>query len=102
MLRTVPKYKPVVSIIPGGCIQFLDFGLNLTVLGKWVCAFNESLQAGADDVYDLHCLELDEVTQNYISRQNGQSADPLYSIKAEKAVEVYLDQWVPLLSLIHI
>ena len=96
MLRTVPKYKSVISIIPGGCIQFLDLGLNLTAFAKFTCAFNEEARPSADDIYDLHCLELHEATQDYISRQNGQSADPLYSIKAEKAVEVYLDQWVPL------
>lgn len=96
MLRTVPKYKSVISIIPGGCIQFIDLGLNLTAFAKFSCAFNEVARPGAEDIYDLHCLELNEATQDYISRQNGQNADPLYSIKAEKAVEVYLDQWIPL------
>lgn len=96
MLRNVPKYKSVISIIPGGCIQFLDLGLNLTTLAKLTCPFDEVPRSNAVDTYDLHCLELDEVTQDYVSRQSRLSAEPLYSIKADKAVEVYLDQWVPL------
>ncbi len=96
MLRTVPNYKPVVSIIPGGCIQFLDFGFNLTALGKLACAFHEAPRPDADGACELHCLELDENTQEYLSQQDGRPVDPLYLIKAEKALEVYLDQWVPL------
>lgn len=96
MLRTVPHYKPVVSIIPGGGIQFLDFGFNLSAFSKLSCAFNEPPRPDAKDTCDLHCLDLDEASGDYISRQSGQSAEPLYFIKADKAVEVYLDQWIPL------
>lgn len=98
MLRNVPKYKPVVSIIPGGAIQFLDFGLNLNDpnLVKFSCSFNEVEHGNGDENCDLHCLDLDQESGDYVSRQTGQSDAPLYSIKAEKALETYLDQWVPL------
>ena len=36
-----PKYKQIVNLIPGGCPQFLDFGLDTEPLRREARLFRE-------------------------------------------------------------
>ena len=40
-MDAIPHYLSPVSIIPGGCPQFLDFALPLEAMGKHVRYFYE-------------------------------------------------------------
>lgn len=100
MPSPLPTYRRLVSLVPESGIQFLDLGLNLRALARTSRAFSEHRRSepapDGQAAYDLHGLELDEATQDFIDRQTGKRGDPLYFINAEGAVEVFLDQWVPL------
>ena len=57
----IPKYNYPVSLIPGGCPQFLDFEITLNDLPRFNRGFAEEKKQGATDAdrqnYLLHCLE---------------------------------------------
>ena len=58
-MDAIPHYLSPVSIIPGGCPQFLDFALPLEALGKHVRYFYEELgdklwgEYGFKDAFNL-------------------------------------------------
>ncbi|MGC2857737.1 virulence factor SrfB [Novispirillum sp. DQ9] len=102
-----PRYKKLVSLVPGGPLQFLDLGFSLDLLPRLREEFWEYDEAGGtgETVWVLRNLKADEAGNGYIDRQSGGPAtdprsgrpvEPLYAIGAEKALEPFLDQWVPL------
>ncbi|OKH86712.1 virulence factor SrfB [Thalassospira sp. TSL5-1] len=98
------KFKNTVSIVPDGPLQFLDIPLNLNVLPRKVQSefweyFNDDSQR-----YILKALLQDKETGDYLDRQiheqatdprNGKKIVPIYSVNVEKALEPFLDKWVP-------
>jgi hypothetical protein len=105
----LPKYRDIVSLIPGGTIQFLDIGLNIKAIPKGKTEYWE-WQSGVGDPHNsrwnLMCLRSDEQTGSYIDLATGRAAidprpnsggkavSPSYSISQEKALEPYLNRWV--------
>lgn len=94
------KFRNVVSLIPGGCLQFLDFAFDVAAVAKMVRAFAEQ-EKGTDPEtgemqYNLHCLDLDPERQIYFDRSSLVEKDKDYDINAVRALEPFLHQWIPL------
>lgn len=95
-----PAYRSTITLIPGGCIQYLDFSFDITAVAKLVRSFHEE-ERGVDAKsgemkYDLHCLVFDEETRTFFDRSSHKPFDRQYDINAARALEPFLDQWVPL------
>lgn len=91
----LPRYKDAISLIPGGCPQFLDFEAVCPGLRR---VFEEErLQEGAETKVHLHAFRKDE---------DGDLVDVLdpsrktrgneYTINEEKALEPWLERWLPI------
>lgn len=107
----LPKYRPLVSIIPGGTIQFLDLGFNIDGIKRLSTEFfefeKEDLSSGKTNWY-LKFLEKDSEGYGYFDKQTrelikdpktnlpNEGITPTYSLNVTKALELYLDEWVPL------
>lgn len=99
-MNTGSKFRSVVSLIPGGCLQFLDFAFDVATIAKTVRAFAEE-EKGVDPEtgdmrYNLHCLDLDPDAQVYVDRSTLAEKDKHYDINAARALEPFLGQWLPL------
>ncbi len=106
----LPKYRALVSLIPGGTTQFLDLGINITKIKRLTTEFFEYEKEAAANKkakWLLKCLEKDAEQDCYIDQQTrdvvkdpktnlpNKGIIPSYSISIEKALEPFLDQWVP-------
>ncbi len=98
MLKTVPAYRRLTSLIPRSGIQFLDFGFSLDTVARTSRAFwEEAVGTGEDVPVNLHCLERDAQTRAYVTKdEDRREIEPSYVINADRALEVYLDQWIPI------
>ncbi|MDD5581304.1 MAG: virulence factor SrfB [Methylobacter sp.] len=114
--NNLPKYRDLVSLIPGGTIQFLDLGIDIKKLPKLKTQFlewkNELPMEVSGHRWDLMCLKMDDRTGEYIDQRTGHSAVeppqlsnqgrkskaaiPSYSLNVDKALEPFIGQWVPL------
>ena len=112
----LPKYRELVSLIPGGTIQFLDLGFDAAAVPKLKIEYweweDETKLTDSLSRWQLMCLHVDERTGAYINKQTGAEAidtragasldgkfkrvSPSYSLSVDKALEPFLDQWVPL------
>jgi hypothetical protein len=105
----IPKYQESVSVIPGGVIHYLDLGLNLAKAKKLATEFYEhavTTSGTEKPTWQLICLSRLHTEEGFLNSQTGERAvDPttnqaitesMLSFSAEKALEPFLDQWVPL------
>jgi hypothetical protein len=104
----LPEYRGSVALIPGGTLQFLDIGLNLKAIPKSQIQFWEYHDGASGDERRWHLMCLKEEDGRYIDLargvpatdprpgQDGKPIQPAYATSAEKAVEPFLNQWVPL------
>ena len=89
-LRPLPRYRPVVTLVPHSGVQFLDFGFTLGGV-RVNRAFIEEDLDGEGPM--LHAL----------LNENGELLHPVtmepteaaYTINAQKALEPFLEAWVP-------
>jgi len=108
--KELPTYRKVVSLIPGGTMQFLDIGIDIRSLPRLKSEFLELEVPTADNkvnVY-LRCMTLNDDGDHYIDAQTGEavinpstglqdkSIQPDYSISIDKALSPFLNKWVPL------
>ncbi len=101
----MPKYNYPVSLIPGGCPQFLDFAVDPDALDPGVFRFTrlfrekrrpESTGDGRE-AFELICLEEDENGRRVDLVTGAPSAEPAdYEVEARKSLEPFFDRWVPL------
>ena len=106
----LPEYRKVVSLIPGGTLQFLDLGFDISKLARVKTEFLELEVPAYDDkvnVY-LRCLNRSEDGEHYVDVQTGEpvinpstgapdkSIQPDYSISIDKALAPFLNKWIPL------
>lgn len=100
MLRPLPEWKEMVTLVPSSGIQFLDFAFDLEQTKRLTRSFIErrdKTRAGPDgqDFLELIPLsgapEADEAVINA-----GTSDDDLYDIGKSKALEPFLGKWVPI------
>ena len=101
------------SIIAGSFIQTFDALINLSLLKKTKRHFIEvpipgSVATAGRQTFQLVCLDYDERDQIYVDRRetaqqrataatgrNAKSLFPSYSLGADKALEPFLDAWIP-------
>lgn len=100
----LPTYRDLTSIVPDTAIQFLDFGLDLGRHARVARAFAEEEAPPETDALGtdtaearvlLRCLVRDE-EHGYVDREDGSPREPDYVINASRALEPFLDRWVPL------
>ncbi len=100
-----PKYNYPVSLIPGGCPQFLDYAFDLNAPENKGIKFNRIFkeekkdqqgETGARGNYMLRCLEEDARGQwlDQLSGEPSPSYD--YEVEARKCLDLFLEQWIPL------
>ncbi len=87
-----------VSLIPGGCPQFLDFNINIANLPRVRRFFREDKKAdhantGRYEHY-LRCLEQD--ADNFIDQITGSICDYAYDMDIRRVLEIWQDNWIPL------
>ncbi len=93
MLRPLPQFRSVVSLVPQSGIQFLDFGMTLDARARVNRAFLEEDLPGEGPV--LHTLvNRDGEMVHPVSEAPVE--EPSYSVNAARALEPFLDAWVPL------
>ncbi len=86
------NYTSTVSIIPGGCPQFLDCRLDAKSLGRFWSYFREVPQSGESAIAtsrrptELVPVPVDDA---------GQPGDYDYKIDAIRALETFEGRWVP-------
>ncbi|MEG2172665.1 MAG: virulence factor SrfB, partial [Desulfovibrionaceae bacterium] len=107
----LPSSLATVSLIPGGCPQFLDFALPMSALEKMRSFFYEEKRSDMDapspdtavqggqgtrNQYShyLHCLEKSE--DLFLDKISGAPCDYDYEIQATKNLDIWLNQWLPL------
>ena len=89
-------------------MQFLDLGFNLADMKRLKTEFYEQEDPAESGLWKLKCITKSEEGDFYIDTQTGEpvldlstglpdyTISPSYSISAEKALEPFLNQWVPL------
>ncbi|MDR2487982.1 MAG: virulence factor SrfB [Desulfovibrio sp.] len=100
----MPRYSFPVSIIPGGCPQFLDFLLKPAALNPQDLRFNRSFreerrpgtQGDGKENFLLYCVAESETGQ-WIDMISGKhSPPPDYDIDSRKCLDAFINQWVPI------
>jgi hypothetical protein len=101
-MQKLPQYKSTISIIPGGCPQFIDTELEIASINRLKTFYREDPRPGASGGgqdqranFVLKCFDFDEESQQYFDHSNGQPGEPTYDIDPKKALELFADTWVP-------
>jgi hypothetical protein len=99
----MPRYSFPVSLIPGGCPQFLDFVLEDDVLERtqrFNRSFREERRPGAlgdgKENFLLYCVAENENGQWTDMISGRDSPPPDYDIDPRKCLDAFLGQWVPI------
>ena len=89
-------------------MQFLDLGFNINDVKRLKTEFYEHEDPAGSGLWNLRCITKSEDGDFYVDTQTGEpvidgatgesdyTVTPSYSISAEKALEPFLNQWVPL------
>ena len=110
-----PQYKQVITLIPGGCPQFLDFGLDLEPLRRERRAFREQKKETVGESRYTHYLIClgpddpdDEDTRGMLFNmcdalgtrppETGRPTpqDESYTVTLEQALECFRGEWLPM------
>jgi len=106
----LPEYRKVVSLIPGGTMQFLDLGFDIRKISRIKTEFLELEVPVQDDKINilLRCLTRSEDGEHYVDVQTGEpvinpdtgkpdaSIQPGYAVSVEKALAPFVGKWTPL------
>ena len=96
-METLPRYLSPVSIIPGGCPQFLDLSAPVEALRKLRRHFREEKRPADDGAgryrHYLRCLA--ESDGGFIDQLTAQPCEPDYDINAERCLEIWEGRWLP-------
>lgn len=96
-MDAIPRYLSPVSIIPGGCPQFLDFALPEDELKRIRRYFREEKKQEGDAqgryTHYLRCLV--ETENGYADQLTGQPCDYDYEMDARRELTVWEGQWLP-------
>ena len=104
MKDVVPHYLSPVSIIPGGCPQFLDFSLPEEDIRRLRMYFREEKkQEGQGEGHNgdsgrythyLRCLT--ETENGLVDQLTNLPCEEDYAVEARRAVEILEGQWLPI------
>lgn len=93
-----PQYKNPVSLIPGGCIQMLDFRLERDRFAKLRRYFREIQSENKSDQSrsntQLYCLVQNE-DGDFVDMISGAPSDFDYEIDARKSLALWFNSWLP-------
>jgi hypothetical protein len=100
----VPKYTFPLTLIPGGCPQFLDFVFKLDEYSKTlkiVRSFQEEPRQesgleGERRNFILNCLEDDEDGNWFEVIHHKPIPMPSYDVQAKRSLEPFYGKWIPL------
>jgi hypothetical protein len=93
----LPVYRSIVSLIPGGCPQFLDFEFNTSAISKGLRYFQEKDAPGAQmRKKTLHSLKEDD-TGNFRYEEGSDEIvrGSIFEIPYKKALDPWLNEWLP-------
>ena len=102
-----PKYNHLVNLIPGGCLQFLDFGIELESIARESRSFaEETLPEAQQQKYPhfLRCLVSQDDVLIDAREARGTAADGVqpralyenYTITLPEALECFSHEWLPM------
>ena len=104
-----PQYKRLINLIPGGCLQFLDFSLNVEELRRGLRLFREDMAEEAQDAkypHYLRCLvEEDEriidarYAKDTVGKNSSMSVESLseeYTFTYQQALDCFEGSWLPI------
>ncbi|NDY56930.1 ssrAB activated protein [Desulfovibrio sulfodismutans] len=98
-MKEMPSYKSPVSLIPGGCLQYLDFSMDVARVEKLARFFREERRQDGQEQGRhrnvLFCLTQDE-DGCFVDMATGKACDYDYEVKAKKTIDIWLDQWIPI------
>jgi hypothetical protein len=99
----------MISVVPGGTLQFFDVPFRLEADDFVVQKLSRSFYEYPDEeqgITTLMPIEFDQASNGYVRQATGEQAvdpnssrpvrTPTYDTKGDKALEVYLKNWVPL------
>ncbi len=96
-MDAIPRYLSPVSIIPGGCPQFLDFSLSEEAIRRLRRYFREEKkqegEAQGRYTHYLRCLV--ETENGFVDQLTGQPCDYDYDMDARRALDVWEGHWLP-------
>ncbi len=94
------KNHTVISLIPGGCPQFLDFTLSIDALPKLRRYFREEKKSEQSSenigqhTHYLRCLE--QEGDDYIDQLTGLPCESDYDMDIRRVLEIWNNTWIPL------
>jgi len=110
-------YGAIVSLIPGGTLQFLDLRFNIERVAKtrrhfWEYLVQDKTDSTIEQDTFLVCLDLDDRSGECMDRSTGKVAidprtkemgeararkiQPEYTFTAERGLEIFMGEWVPI------
>ncbi len=87
-----------ISIIPGGCPQFLDFEIDIPSLPRMRRYFKEEkrTEKGAAHNYEHFLRCLDDEDGIFVDQLNGQVCEPDYNFDTRTCIKIWQDNWIPI------
>lgn len=96
-MDAIPRYLSPVSIIPGGCPQFLDFALPEEAVRRLRRYFREEKKnegdAGGRYTHYLRCLM--ETENGFVDQLTDQPCEYDYDKDAHRELDIWEDHWLP-------
>ncbi len=93
------KKHSTISLIPGGCPQFLDFEVCITDLPRVVRHFKEEKKVhntAVESRYEHYLRCIVEEDGEDIDQLTGEACDRDYSFDTRRVLDVWKDAWIPL------
>ncbi len=88
-----------ISLIPGGCPQFLDFEISLAALPRLRRSFKEEKRSegmGQKQNYEHFLRCLDDEDGIFVDQLDGKVCDADYSFDTRNAIKIWQDTWIPI------
>lgn len=93
---SLPAYRSPVSLIPGGCPQFLDFEFDSSAISKGLRHYLQKTAPGEQaGKATLHCLHEDDAGCLRDEISGEAVRDAAFEIPYKKALDPWLDEWLP-------
>ena len=96
MLKPLTDWRPTISLVPFSGVQFVDYAFDVEAVGRFSRSFVERTEARRDEE-DLKALIPLTGEDEEDARRLGQrqADDEEFAINKERALEPFLDKWVP-------
>jgi hypothetical protein len=96
MLKPLTDWRPTISLVPFSGIQFVDYAFDSEAIGRFSRSFVERTEARREED-DLKALIPLTGEDEEDARRLGQRQpdDEEFAINKERALEPFLDKWVP-------